>query len=514
MKHYCGFAYLLLSVVLLSGSGCVTIMGGQHIRSVEIKTEPSGADVYDKNNVKLGTTPYTVTSTTMKEKRMLVSIQKEGYEESRLELIRHSEPELLFLDAMLLCIPCVVDLSNPSNLYSLEGPQGTIKLRKKLKEYDNKISAELGKVDITFDKSKEIGTVNSTKKTMSTTNVEKITGYPDYYNASVYETLRHGYFDIYYTETAKKIDGLIRPRITVSVSVKDLHFDLKGESIKNYTGYCTMKTEWKIFRYKELKDEKDTPLATFNIETSVFRPKDQTEYIIPALLEEASKDFMENDTLYQYLDKLSSEVVVAQKGEEIKIKGGKAKAGTAATKDRFKNAIQAVVTISGTKGFGSGVVISPDGYIVTNYHVVQGEKNLSVKLNQNIKLNAEVVKTNPDYDLALLKLTATELKSLPFANSDDAEIGDEVYAVGTPSDLELEQTITKGIISGKRTLENISYIQSDVSISPGNSGGPLLNDRGQIIGITTMKMVGKGIEGIGFSIPSNIVLEMLNITIE
>jgi len=124
------------------------------------------------------------------------------------------------------------------------------------------------------------------------------------------------------------------------------------------------------------------------------------------------------------------------------------------------------------------------------------------------------VKTNPDYDLALLKLTASELKTLTFANSDEADIGDEVYAVGTPSDLELGQTITKGIISGKRTLENINYIQSDVSISPGNSGGPLLNDKGQIIGITTMKMIGKGIEGIGFSIPSNIVLEMLNITIE
>ena len=511
MKHFQRIAHLLLIAIVLSGTGCVSIMGGKSTPTLEIKTDPPGAEVYDKNNVKLGTTPYTVSD--MKEKKMTLSIQKDGYEENRIDLTRHSQPALLFMDAMFLCIPCIVDLSNPSKLYSIEGPQGTMKLRKKVKEYDKQISAELGKVDITFDKSKEIGKLNGTKKTMSTPSVEKITGYPDYYSGAVYETLKAGYFDLYFSEYAKKVDGLNRPKISISVSVKDLNFDLKGEGLKTYTGYCKMKSEWKVYKYKEKKDDKDVPLATFNLETSTFRAKDNDEYVIPSLLGEASKDFMEIDTLYDFLDRLSSEAVVAQKGEVIKIKAVTGKSATQA-KDRFKTAIQAVVTITGSKGFGSGVVISPDGYIITNYHVVQGEKNLSVKLNQNIKLNADVVKTNPDYDLALLKLTASELKTLTFANSDEAEIGDEVYAVGTPSDLELGQTITKGIISGKRTLENISYIQSDVSISPGNSGGPLLNDKGKIIGITTMKMIGKGIEGIGFSIPSNLVLEMLNITIE
>jgi serine protease Do len=514
MIHPLRAGILLIAVsFILCTSSCVTMIAGKHTSTVEIKTSPSGADVYDKNKVKLGTTPYTVSE--MKEKQMVLTIQKDGYEDSQVELQRHSEPALLFMDAMLFCIPCIVDLANPANLYSIEAPEGTLKLRKKLKEYDKSIIAELGKVDITFDKMKEIGKVNGQKKTMSTPNVERITGYPDYYNGSVYEALKKGYFDLYYSESAKRADGLNRPKVSISVTIKDLNFDLRGDGLRTYTGNCSIQTEWKIFRYKENKDEtKDAPIATFALETSGFRSKDNEEYIIPSLLGEASKDFMEIDTLYDFLNKLTAEAVVAQKGEVIKIKSGLVKQGTPASKDRFKNAIQSVVTVTGTKGFGSGVVISPDGYIVTNYHVVQGEKNISVKLSQNIKLSADVVKTNPEYDLALLKLTASELKSLPFANSDEAEIGDEVYAVGTPSDLELGQTITKGIISGKRTLENINYIQSDVSISPGNSGGPLLNDKGQVIGITTMKIIGKGIEGIGFSIPSNIVLEMLNITIE
>lgn len=504
-------ACLVGASLLFGTSGCVTIMGGQHKSSVEIKTEPAGADVYDKNKVKLGTTPYTVSN--LKEKKTVLTIQKDGYEDSQVELVRHGEPALLFLDAMMLCIPCIVDLNNPANLYNIEAPEGTLKLRKKLKEYDKPIIAEMGKVDITFDKSKEVGKLNGQKKTMSTPNIDRITGYADYFNGSIYEGLKKGYFEVYYPESAKRVDGLSRPKVSISVSVKDLNFDLKGDNLRSYTGYCTMKTEWKIYKYKEKKDEKETPINTITIETTGFRGKDNEDYVIPSMLAEATKDFMDIDTLYDYLTRVSSEAVVAQKGEVIKVKAGKSKP-TATSKDRFKNAIQSVVTVTGTKGFGSGVVISPDGYIVTNYHVVQGEKNLMVKLNQNIKLNADVIKTNPEYDLALLKLTASELKSLAFANSDEAEIGDEVYAVGTPSDLELGQTITKGIISGKRTLENISYIQSDVSISPGNSGGPLLNENGQIIGITTMKMIGKGIEGIGFSIPSNIVLEMLNITIE
>jgi len=512
MNHFKRFELLLLIPVIFSGSGCVTLMGGKHTPSVEIKTEPPGASIYDKNNVKIGTTPYTVSD--MKEKRMYLSIQKDGYEDSQVELIRHSQPSLLFMDAMLLCIPCIVDLSNPSKLYSIEGPPTTLKLRKKIKEYDKDISAELGKVDITFDKAKEIGKLNGVKKTMSTPSVERITGYADYYGGAVYESLKSGYFEVYNPEYAKRADGLSRPKISISVSIKDLNFDLKGDGLKTYTGYCSMKSEWRIYKYKEKKDEKDAPLATFNITTNGYRSKGNDEYVIPSLLNEASRDFMEIDTLYDFLNHLSSEAIVAQKGEVIKIKAATGKSVSGQSKDRFKNAIQAVVTITGEKGFGSGVVISPDGYIVTNYHVVQGEKKISVKLNQNIKLNADVVKTNPDYDLALLKLTATELKTLPFANSDDADIGDEVYAIGTPSDLELGQTITKGIISGKRSIENIQYIQSDVSISPGNSGGPLLNDKGQIIGITTMKIIGKGVEGIGFSIPSNVVLEMLNITIE
>src|SRR5688572_6675866 len=285
MKHFQRPALMLLILLLCFATSCVTMMGGKKNSTIEIKTDPPGAEVYDKNKVMLGTTPYMVSE--MKDKKMVLTLQKDGYEDSQVELTRHSQPGLLFLDAMLLCIPCIVDLANPANLYSLEGPPGTMKLRKKLKEYDKSIIAELGKVDITLDKSKEIGKVNGVKKTMSTPNVERVTGYPDYYNGSVYEALKQGYFDLHYSESAKKIDGLNRPKFSINVSVKDLNFDLKGDGLRDYTGYCSMNTEWKIFKYREKKDDlKEAPLATFNLETSGFRSKENDEYVIPSLLRE------------------------------------------------------------------------------------------------------------------------------------------------------------------------------------------------------------------------------------
>ena len=106
------------------------------------------------------------------------------------------------------------------------------------------------------------------------------------------------------------------------------------------------------------------------------------------------------------------------------------------------------------------------------------------------------------------------MKALSFGNSDSTGTGDEIFAAGTPLDKSLGQTVTRGIISGYREWNGVNFIQTDVSINAGNSGGPLLNQKGEIIGITTMKAFGKGIEGIGFGIPSNVVIDMMNIKFE
>lgn len=159
------------------------------------------------------------------------------------------------------------------------------------------------------------------------------------------------------------------------------------------------------------------------------------------------------------------------------------------------------------QGTGSGVIISPDGYIVTNNHVIQNASKIQVTLNNNENYMAEVIGSDPKTDIALLKIEADDLDYLPFGNSNNAQIGEWVLAVGNP--FNLTSTVTAGIISAKsRDLgmdRNVSsFIQTDAAVNPGNSGGALVNIHGELIGINTAitSQTGSYI-GYSFAVPSN-----------
>lgn len=164
--------------------------------------------------------------------------------------------------------------------------------------------------------------------------------------------------------------------------------------------------------------------------------------------------------------------------------------------------------------FGSGVIISEDGYIVTNNHVVQDAERVFVTLNNKKVMPARIVGIDPATDLAVIKIEATGLQSIPFGNSDSARIGEPVLAIGNP--FNLTSTVTAGIISAKARDMNIinnpgvestieSFIQTDAAVNSGNSGGALVNGRAELIGINTAIASGNGYyTGYSFAIPSNI----------
>ncbi len=165
---------------------------------------------------------------------------------------------------------------------------------------------------------------------------------------------------------------------------------------------------------------------------------------------------------------------------------------------------------------GSGVIISPDGYVVTNNHVIEDADALEVILNDNRSYKAEVIGKDPSTDLALLKLDAENLHSLQLANSDDIIVGQWVLAVGNP--FNLSSTVTAGIISAKARNLNLlkgeavieSFIQTDAAVNPGNSGGALVNMEGELIGINTAIATPTGaFAGYSFAIPSNIVSKVM-----
>ncbi|MBP3331443.1 MAG: Do family serine endopeptidase [Tidjanibacter sp.] len=168
------------------------------------------------------------------------------------------------------------------------------------------------------------------------------------------------------------------------------------------------------------------------------------------------------------------------------------------------------------KAGGSGVIISPDGYIVTNNHVVEGASKLKVKLYDQRTFDATLVGTDPTSDVALIKIDAENLPILKFGSSDDLRLGEWVLAIGSPFDL--QSTITAGIVSAKaRNLGAInsqyrieSFIQTDAAVNPGNSGGALVNTAGELIGINTLieSQTGSYI-GYSFAVPSSIVQKVV-----
>ena len=178
----------------------------------------------------------------------------------------------------------------------------------------------------------------------------------------------------------------------------------------------------------------------------------------------------------------------------------------------------AVIKVSTPGGLGSGVILSRDGYAITNAHVVQGETNLRATvwfaqsdgtLKRTDIDGVELVAINNHIDLALVKLKHPEGKDFMFAPVQDAEkleIGQNVFAIGNP--LGLERTLTQGVISTtQRSFDGLTYIQTDTPINPGNSGGPLFNTRGEVIGITNMGI--RGGEALGFAIPSRYVKDFI-----
>ena len=171
-------------------------------------------------------------------------------------------------------------------------------------------------------------------------------------------------------------------------------------------------------------------------------------------------------------------------------------------------------------GIGSGVIVSPDGYILTNNHVVAKATSVMVTLLDKREFKAKVIGTDPQTDVAVIKINASDLHPLPLGNSDAARVGDIVFAIGNP--FNFDDTVTMGIVSAKgRSLEAgghlQDFIQTDAAINPGNSGGALINAQGNMIAMNTAIIAGNsgfggegGNVGIGFAVPVNMARQVMD----
>jgi len=172
------------------------------------------------------------------------------------------------------------------------------------------------------------------------------------------------------------------------------------------------------------------------------------------------------------------------------------------------NSIKSVVTVKTNVGQGTGFIITEDGFIITNAHVLSGGKTVETLNYEQEKIRTSFIGYNAELDLALLKITG-DYMPLKFANSDNVQIGERVIAIGNP--LGLQFSVSQGIVSGiHRTGPNELpvYIQTDAALNPGNSGGPLINADGNVIGINNFKSISG--ESLGFALESKYIIEAIN----
>ena len=180
--------------------------------------------------------------------------------------------------------------------------------------------------------------------------------------------------------------------------------------------------------------------------------------------------------------------------------------------------VTVMVQLSDGIGVGTGVIFTADGYILTNYHVVEGGGHCTVALDTGKVLEALYVAGDADNDLAILKADGHDLPAAEFGDSDSLVVGDSVYAIGNPLGVELRGTLTDGIVSAiNRDVvvdgRTMTLIQTNAALNSGNSGGPLINSCGQVVGINTIKMstnYATTIEGLGFALPTSVIAYMVN----
>jgi len=174
----------------------------------------------------------------------------------------------------------------------------------------------------------------------------------------------------------------------------------------------------------------------------------------------------------------------------------------------IENSINSVVTIRTDVSQGTGFIINDDGYLVTNAHVLVGGTKISIITSNQDLLKGNLIGYNNDFDIALIKINGN-YNSLKFADSNKIQVGEKVIAIGNP--LGLQFSVSEGIVSGihREGLNGVnSYVQTDAALNPGNSGGPLINKEGEVIGINNFKIGGS--ENIGFALESNYIKEIVN----
>jgi S1-C subfamily serine protease len=485
-------------------SGCASMMNAGK-QSLTINSSPQGALVYE-NGAEVGTTPYTYTYDKPEGGTVSLELRKEGLENRIFEITPSKKNSILLMDALLFNIPYYAGDNKSTALYAFPQKELLVNLYRDIPEdvqvsdlpivtLENKIAAKsvIGK----------FGTKKLTTESREFSDLE----YPDQITSNFISGLKGTYVNVQSVRlsTQKGDESVRRSKVYLKPVLRSIDAQLT-ELDKRAYGTVDTYIEWKFMS----GIDKDSVLFSYDKKTRYPVFAENVRDVLASAAKDAARQLLDEPDLRERLSKSFDIGLTRSKGSIVQLSKPKAISYTG-RKDMMAALVKAVVTIETNDGHGSGFLVTNDGYLITNAHVVEDQSTVKVRFEQGFTLDGTVVKVNKDFDVALVKTSASDLPALTVGDDASLQLGEELFAVGTPLDQHLGQTVTRGIMSGKREFEGRSFLQTDVSINPGNSGGPLIDETGRVVGVATLKVSETGVQGIGFGVPMSKALEMLNI---
>lgn len=484
--------------------GCASMMNSGK-QSLTINSNPQGALVYE-NGAEVGTTPYKYTYDKPEGGAVNLELRKEGHEHRVFEITPQQKSGVLLLDALLLNIPYYLGDSKSTAIYAFPQEEFSVNLYKDLPAEQQHKDLPIVTLENRIPAGTGFGSIGSRRLNNESRELDDL-DYPDQLTSSFGQGLRNTWIEPHSVRLAtQKGDEEVRAaKMYLRPVIKGV--DMKLTEVDNRVfGTVDLDMEWKFMSGVV----KDSVLFTFAKRTTYPVFAESARDVLSLAAKDAARQLVDEAGLAERMGRSYDAGLVSSKGSIVQLRTPKPIPFNG-RKEMLSALVKGVVTVETSDGHGSGFLVTNDGYLLTNAHVVEDDATVKVKFQQGFTLDGTVVKVNKDFDIALIKTPGSDLPALSIGDDAGLQLGEEIFAIGTPLDEKLGQTVTRGIMSGRREFEGRSFLQTDVSINPGNSGGPLIDETGKVVGVATLKVSGTGVQGIGFGVPMSKAIEMLNL---
>lgn len=500
-------AYSLLIAVLLNLAGCY----GN--KPISVTSEPPGAAIYYEGE-QIGTTPaqVKVKKKAIKDLPYVFTFKKKGYQEEELPFIPEKVNGIvqdltifsggLLFPVSLLGLPSLAAKAH----HKLPEQLRTVRLAPESQAVEESMPLKIMPTLIRISAGEQIGEKSSyswgtAEKRNISPGMNALTpgiGFGPIYwestvtvaNAEFTEIIRTGAKNRGY-KMSKSYSNLT-PGQAIFIHSEVDSIELNISYYNYYVWYASpfvseiaLRVNWRVTG----SPDEDAPSILETTTTSYAKrvgSSEQLNSLFFSCFQKAFDFFINQDSVHKLLTGQSERVLPATVdttavAEPLAITAGP-KREYADFAELIGKQIKSTVTIKTNIGHGSGFVITEDGYIMTNFHVVQGASDIEIQFDEGYFMPAEVVRSSSAHDVALLKIDATGLRPMTINTSGKIRLGEDIIILGTPSDIALGQSVTRGILSGKRKIKGKVFLQTDAAVNPGNSGGPVFNKDGEVMG--------------------------------